>query len=334
MKAFIIKRYGKKEKPQLAEIAEPIVREDDVLVQIYAAGVNQLDSKIRDGEFKLILPYKPPFTLGHDVAGVITKVGSAVSKFKVGDEVYARASDHRIGTFAELISIRESDVAFKPKNLTMEEAASMPLVGLTAWQALSEKANLKKGQKVFIQAGSGGVGTFAIQLAKHLGATVATTTSAANIDLVKSLGADFVVDYKKIDFETILRNYDVVLNSQDQKTLEKSLRILKPGGKLISISGPPDPEFAKEIGAPWYIKLIMKLLSSRVRKKAKRLGVSFSFLFMRAEGNQLSQITSLIDSGVIRPVIDKVFPFEATNEAICYVESGRAKGKVVVKVRR
>jgi len=215
----------------------------------------------------------------------------------------------------------------------MEEAASIPLVGLTAWQALIEKADLKKGQKVFIQAGSGGVGTFAIQLAKHLGATVATTTSASNIDLVKSLGADIVIDYKKDDFEKILKGYDVVLNSQDAKTLEKSLRILKPGGKLISISGPPDPEFAKEIGSPWFVKLIMKLLSAGVKKKAKRLNVSFSFLFMRADGNQLSEITSLIDVGIIRPVVDKVFPFEATNEAMAYVEAGRAKGKVVIKIK-
>lgn len=332
MKAYIIKRYGKKEKLHFTEMAEPVAKENDVLVQIHATGVNLLDSKIRDGEFKLILPYKPPFTLGHDVAGVVTRVGSGVTKFKVGDEVYARPKDHRIGTFAQFIAINENDIAIKPKNLTMEEAASIPLVGLTAWQALIEKANLKKGQKVFIQAGSGGVGTFAIQLAKHLGATVATTTSATNVDLVKSLGADVVIDYKNDDFESVLYGYDVVLNSQDQKTLEKSLRVLKPGGKLISISGPPDPEFAKEIGAPWYVQLIMKLLSSGVKKKAKRLGVSFSFLFMRAQGNQLSRITSLIDSGIIRPVMDKVFPFEATNEAMAYVESGRAKGKVVVKV--
>ena len=332
MQAFISKRYGKKEKLHLTEIAEPVVKENDVLVQIHAAGVNVLDSKIRGGEFKLILPYKPPFTLGHDVAGVITKVGSGVTKFNVGDEVYARPADHRIGTFAEYIAIHESDVAIKPKNLTMEEAASIPLVGLTVWQVLIEKANLKKGQKVFIQAGSGGVGTFAIQLAKHLGATVATTTSAANIGLVKSLGADVVIDYKKDDFENRLQGYDVVLNSQDQKTLEKSLRVLKPGGKLISISGPPDSEFAEEIGAPWYVKLVVKLLSSGVKKKAKRLGVGFSFLFMRAQGEQLSQITKLVESGVIKPVMDKVFPFEQTNEAMAYIETGRAKGKIVIKV--
>jgi NADPH:quinone reductase-like Zn-dependent oxidoreductase len=332
MKAFIVTRYGKNEKLYFTETAQPVVLENDVQVQIYAAGVNLLDSKIRAGEFKLMLPYKPPFTLGHDVAGVVTKVGSRVTKFKVDDEVYARPRDHRIGTFAEFISINENDVAVKPKNLSMEEAASIPLVGLTVWQALIEKANLKKGQKVFIQAGSGGVGTFAIQLAKHLGATVATTTSTSNIGLVKSLGADVVIDYKKDDFETMLQGYDVVLNSQDQKTLEKSLRVLKPGGKLISISGPPDSEFAEEIGAPWYVKLIVKILSSGVNKKAKRLGVSFSFLLMRAQGGQLDQITKLIELGVIKPVVDKVFPFEQTNEAISYIEGGRAKGKVVVKV--
>ena len=332
MKAFILNRYGKKEKLHLSEIAEPVLNEQDVLVQVHAAGVNLLDSKIRDGEFKLILPYKTPIPLGHDVAGIVTKVGSKVGKFKVGDEVYARPADHRIGTFSEFIAIHQNDVALKPKNISMEEAASIPLVGLTAWQVLVEKANLKKGQKVFIQAGSGGVGTFAIQLAKHLGATVATTTSAANTDLVKSLGADVVIDYKKEDFETILNDYDVVLNSQDGKTLEKSLRVLKQGGKVISISGPPDPAFGQEIGANWFLTLVFKLLSAGIRKKAKRLGVNFSFLFMKAQGEQLGQITKLIESGVLKPVIDKVFPFAQTNEAMSYVESGRAKGKVVIKV--
>lgn len=333
MRAFIINRYSKKDKLQLTEIPEPVLQENDVLVKVHAAGVNLLDAKIRNGEFKLILPYKTPLILGHDVAGVVVKTGASVRKFKVGDEVYARPADYRIGTFAEFIAMHENDVAIKPKNLTMEEAASIPLVGLTAWQALIEKANLKKGQKVFIQAGSGGVGTFAIQLAKQLGATVATTTSTTNIDLVKSLGADIVIDYKKDDFEKKLKNYDVVLNSQDGKTLEKSMRVLKPGGKIISISGPPDPDFAKEIGSSWFVKLIMRLLSAGIRKKAKRLNVGFSFLFMKANGSQLGEITSLIDSGIIHPVIDKVFPFEATNEAMTYVENGRAKGKVVIKVR-
>ncbi|GAB3890227.1 NADP-dependent oxidoreductase [Larkinella knui] len=333
MKAFNINRYAKKGPLLATDLPEPILKDKDVLVQVHAASVNQLDSKIRDGEFKLLLPYRFPLILGNDVAGVITRIGAGVRNFKVGDEIYARPNKDRIGTFAEFIAIDEDDIALKPKNLTMEEAASIPLVGLTAWQALVEKADLKKGQNVFIQAGSGGVGTFAIQLAKHLGATVATTTSAENRELVKSLGADVVIDYRKEDFETILHDYDVVLNSQDPKTLEKSLRILKPGGKLISISGPPDPDFATEIGLNPVLKAVLYLLSYSTRKKAKRYGVHYSFLFMKASGNQLTKITSLIESGIIRPVIDKLFPFESTHEAVTYVESGRAKGKVVIQVK-
>lgn len=333
MKAFIVDRYGSKTGLRFGEVPIPEPREDEVLVQVHAAGVNLLDSKVTSGEFKLILPYRLPFVMGHDVAGVVVKVGAQVRQFKVGDEVYSRPDDFRIGAFAEYIAIRESSLALKPKALTMEEAASIPLVGLTAWQALVENAKLKNGQRVFIQAGSGGVGTFAIQLAKHLGATVATTTSTANIGLVKSLGADVVIDYKKQDFENILRDYDVVLNSQDGKTLNKSLRVLKGGGKLISISGPPDPEFGREIGAPWFVRLVMRMLSAGIRRKAKRCGIHFSFLFMKAAGNQLREITRLIDAGNIRPVVDRVFPFESTNEAMAYVETGRAKGKVVVKIK-
>ena len=333
MKAFVLERYGKKRALRPAEAPTPELRDEEVLVEVHAAGVNLLDAKIRDGEFKLILPYHLPIILGHDVAGVVVKAGPRVRQFKPGDEVYARPDDFRIGTFAEFVAVKEASLALKPGNLTMEEAASIPLVGLTAWQALIERANLKKGQKVFIQAGSGGVGTFAIQLAKHLGATVATTTSAANFGLVKRLGADVVIDYKTQDFENVLRDYDVVLNSQDGKTLEKSLRVLKGDGKLISISGPPDPDFGTEIAAPGLVKLVMRLLSSGVRRKAKGRGIGYSFLFMKANGSQLREITRLIEAGAIRPVMDRVFPFASTNEALAYVEGGRAKGKVVVKIR-
>jgi NADPH:quinone reductase-like Zn-dependent oxidoreductase len=333
MRAFIVDRYGKKERLRAADVAEPELREDEVLIQVHATAVNMLDSKLRNGEFKLILPYRTPFVLGHDVAGVVVRVGQRVRQFRRGDEVYARPDDFRIGTFAERVAVKESSVAIKPRNITMEEAASIPLVGLTAWQALVEQAKLKQGQKVFIQAGSGGVGTFAIQLAKHLGATVATTTSAGNVALVKSLGADVVIDYKQDDFEAHLSGYDVVLHSQDGKTLAKSLGVLQPGGSLISISGPPDPQFAQDIQAPWLVKQVMRALSFGVRRQAQRLKVGYAFLFMKASGSQLRQITPLIESGAIRPVIDKVFPFEATNEALAYVESGRAKGKVVIKVR-
>ena len=333
MKAFILDRYGSNVALRAGEMADPDVREDEVLVQVHAAGVNLLDSKIRSGEFKLILPYRAPFVLGHDVAGVVVRVGARVKHFKPGDEVYARPADHRIGTFAELIALQEKDVALKPKKLTMEEAASLPLVGLTAWQALVERGQLKRGQKVFIQTGSGGVGTFAIQLAKHLGATVATTTSTSNVELVRSLGADVVVDYKKEDFETKLSGYDLVLHSQDGRALGKSLRVLRTGGRLVSISGPPNPEFAEDIGAPWFVKLVTRALSLSARRKARSLDTKYSFLFMRASGDQLQRIAALVDAGVIRPVLDKVFPFHSTNEALAYVKTGRARGKVVIKVK-
>jgi NADPH:quinone reductase-like Zn-dependent oxidoreductase len=333
MKAFILDRYGSADRVRAGDVPDPEPREDEVLVQVHAAGVNLLDSKIRNGEFKLILPYRLPLVLGHDVAGVVVRVGSRVRRFKRGDEVYARPADGRIGAFAELIAIKEEDVATKPKALSMEEAASIPLVGLTAWQALIERARLKKGQTVLIHAGSGGVGTFAIQLAKHVGATVATTTSTANVDLVRSLGADIAIDYKKEDFADVLRDYDVVLNSLDKVTLEKSLRVLKPGGQLISISGPPDAAFARSIGASWVLRMIMGFLNYGIRSKAKRRQAHYSFLFMRANGDQLSKITSLIDAGTIRPVVDRVFPFASTKEAMAHVESGRAKGKVVVSLR-
>jgi NADPH:quinone reductase-like Zn-dependent oxidoreductase len=333
MKAFILDRYGREEALRFGEMPEPELRDDDVLVEVHAAGVNPLDSKIRDGEFKLILPYRLPLVLGNDVAGVVVRVGAKVRGFKPGDAVYARPDKDRIGTFAQFIAVNEADLAMKPGNLDMEEAASIPLVALTAWQALVERAKLKRGQKVLIHAGAGGVGTFAIQLAKHIGATVATTTSAANAGLVRSLGADVVIDYKTEDFEAILSGYDVVLNSLGADILEKSLRVLKPGGQLISISGPPDVAFAKENGSNWFLRQVMRLLSFGIRRKARRARVGYSFLFMRANGGQLRQITALIESGIIRPVIDRVFPFEATNDALAYIETGRSKGKVVVRIR-
>ncbi|GAB3037833.1 NADP-dependent oxidoreductase [Spirosoma pulveris] len=333
MKAFIISKYDKKGAMQLSDAPEPIVGDNDVLVDIHAAGLNLLDSKLKAGEFKLILPYKLPLILGHDVAGVILKVGKQVKRFKVGDEVYSRPADGRIGTFAERIAIHENDVALKPKNLSMTEAASLPLVALTAWQALTEHLSVKKGQQIFIQAGSGGVGTIAIQLAKHLGATVATTAGVASFDALKKLGADVLIDYKTQDFETILNNYDGVLNSQDTKTLEKSLNILKPGGKVVSISGPPTADLANQTGAAWFVKLILSLLSRGIRSKARKRQIDYSFLFMRADGGQLSKLANLVETDALKPVMDKVYPFDKANEALAYVESGRAKGKVVIKMK-
>jgi NADPH:quinone reductase-like Zn-dependent oxidoreductase len=247
--------------------------------------------------------------------------------------VYARADDDRIGTFAEGIAIKEDSLALKPANLSMEEAASIPLVALTAWQSLVEKGGLKKGQKVLIQAGSGGVGTISIQLAKHFGAVVATTASAVNADLLKCLGADIVIDYKKEDFSTKLKGYDLVIDTQGGDTLKRSLRVLKQGGKLIGIAGPPDSEFARQRGVNGFVSLVMRLLSYGIRKAARRSGASYSFHFMTASGQQLGEITKLIEAGHIRPVVDRVFPFEETKQALDYVETGRTKGKVVIKVR-
>ena len=330
MQAFIVDKYKKKDPLRLVEMPESQVGQNDVLVRIQATAINLLNSKIRDGEFKLFLPYKPPFIRGHDLAGTVIGVGANVRGFKAGDEVHARPRDHRVGTFAEFVAVNQADLAMKPASLSMEQAASIPLVGLTAWQALVEVGRVKPGQKVFIQAGSGGVGTFAIQLAKHLGATVATTTSAANTALVKSLGADVVIDYKTQDFEQVLSGYDLVLNSQDPKTLAKSLNVLKPGGQLISISGPPDVPFAKSLKLNFFLRFVMSMLSRGVRRKASARGVGYKFLFMHADGAQLTQIAKLIDAGVIRPVVEKVFPFAQTAEALAYVETGRARGKVVV----
>jgi NADPH:quinone reductase-like Zn-dependent oxidoreductase len=330
VRAFAVGRYGSQDGVQMREISEPGIGEHDVLVQVRAASVNLLDAKIRDGEFKRILPYRVPFVLGNDLAGVVVRVGSAVRSFAPGDEVYARPGTDAIGTFAELAAVHEDDLALKPATLSMEESAALPLVALTAWQALVERANLRPGQKVLVHAGSGGVGTIAIQLARHLGAHVATTTGTANIGWVKDLGADVVIDYKRDDFEKVLRDYDVVLDSLGGQTLGKSLRVFKPGGIAIGIVGPPDPGFAREIGANPAVRLATVLLSGRTRLRARRRHVRYSFLFMKASGEQLRAIAALVDAGTIRPVLDRVFPFESTKDALAYAESGQAKGKVVV----
>lgn len=332
MKAFIIDRYGS-DRGRMGDVPAPEPRDDDVLVQVHAASINPLDLRIRDGKLKLILPYRLPLILGNDLAGVVVRVGTAVRRFKPGDEVYARTDTDRIGAFAELIAINEASVALKPTSLSMEEAASLPLVALTAWQTLIERANLKAGQRVLIHAGSGGVGTIAIQLAKHLGASVATTTSTVNVEWVKGLGADIVIDYTKDAFEAVLHDYDVVLDTLGGAALGKSLRVLKPGGKLVSIAGPPDRTFADAMGLPWVLRQIIGLLSYRIRASARRYGASYSFLFMQPSGDQLRELALLFDAGTMRPVVDRVFPFESTTQALAYVDEGRAKGKVVVKMR-
>ncbi len=333
MKAFALTRYGKKDTVSAVERAVPDLGDDDVLVQIHATSINPLDLKIRNGELKPLLPYKLPLVLGNDLAGIVVKTGPRVRRFAPGDAVYAKPNQDRIGTFAEYLAVNENDVARKPDSIDMNEAAALPLVSLTAWQALVDKARLRPGQKVLIHAGSGGLGSIAIQLAKHLGATVATTTSTKNVEWVKELGADIVIDYKTKDFATELRDYDVVLDTQGGETLDKSFQVVKPGGTVISVAGPPEPDFAREFGANWLLIQAMRALSFSVRRKAKRRSVHYSFLFMTANGDQLRELAALVDAGAIHPIIDRVYPFDATLDALAYVENGRATGKVVVTVR-
>ncbi|WP_179423473.1 NADP-dependent oxidoreductase [Pedococcus badiiscoriae] len=330
MLAFVVEKYGE-DGLRAADVPEPGVGERDVLVRAAAASINPLDKLVRNGEFKQLLKHKRPFTLGHDVAGVVTQVGTKVRDFKVGDEVYARPRDYRIGTFAELIAIDQDDVAPKPASLTLQEAAAVPLVALAAWQILVERAEVQPGQKVLVHAGAGGLGSTVVQLAKHLGATVATTTGTATVELVRSLGADVVVDYTQEDFAEVLSGYDLVIDSLGGDNLARSLTVLKPGGRAIGVAGPPDSGFAKQLGGPGILGLVMNAISRKVRRKAKALGVSYEFFFMHASGSQLRTLGALYDSGALRPVIDSVFPFEQTLEAMAYVEQGRTRaGKVVV----
>ncbi|TDO58842.1 alcohol dehydrogenase [Kribbella sp. VKM Ac-2571] len=330
MRAFVVKEY--KGPVEQADVPEPVVGEHDVLVQVGAAGLNVLDEKIRAGEFRQILPYKLPLILGNDVAGTVLGVGAKVRGFRPGDEIYARPGKDRIGTFAERIAVAEADLALKPASVSLVEAASLPLVALTAWQALVERGNVQPGQRVLIHAGSGGVGTIAIQLAKYLGATVATTVSAGNADFVRELGADFVIDYRSQDFEQLVEGYDLVLDSLGGENLEKSLRVLRPGGKAVGIAGPPDAAFGREVGASPVLRLVMAALSSRIRRQARRLGVTYEFLFMRASGDQLRQITALVDSGVLRPVVGRVFDFDQTAQAVQSLDKGGIRGKAVISI--
>jgi NADPH:quinone reductase-like Zn-dependent oxidoreductase len=328
MKAFVVETYGKSGL-RAAQVPDPTIGPRDVLVRVCAASVNPLDKMLRNGEFKLLLKYRTPFVLGHDLAGVVTHVGAEVRDHNVGDEIYARPRDLRIGAFAEYIAVDHADIALKPTSLTMEESAAIPLVALAAWQALVELAQVKPGQKILIHAGAGGLGSTVIQLAKHLGAYVATTANGKDAEKVRDLGADEVIDYTKADFTGSLSGYDVVLDSLGGDNLAKSLTVLKPGGLAISVVGPPDPAFAAQLGRP-LLKPVMALLSRKVRAQARRLGVRYSFFFMRADGAQLKTLAALYDVGALRPVLDRTFPFDETLDAMAYVEQGRAKGKIVV----
>lgn len=332
MRAMVIDKYGKVPM-RMTEMPTPEINEYEVLAEIHAASINPIDFKIRDGKVKLLLKYKMPLILGNDFSGVIVKVGTKVTQFKVGDEIYARPRKDKIGTFAEYIAIHEDDIALKPKNLTFEEAASIPLVGLTSYQALHDIMQLQKGQKILIHAGSGGVGTFAIQLAKIMGATVATTASEAGENLVKSLGADEIINYKKEKFEDILKNYYAVFDTLGGTTLEKSFDIIKSEGNIVSVSGMPNARFGKEFGSGFFKTLLFSLASKKLTALEKKHNAQYSFLFMKPSGDQLRIIAKYIESGQIKPIIDRIFPFEDTQKAMEYSESGRAKGKIIVKIK-
>jgi NADPH:quinone reductase-like Zn-dependent oxidoreductase len=333
MRALVLKRHARPDQVAFVDTPRPVPKPDEILVQVHAAGLNPIDNMIPKGTFKPILRFQLPATLGSDLAGVVVEVGSRVTRFKPGDAVFASIFDLGAGALAEFALVPENAAALKPVNLDFVQAASIPMVGLTSWQALKDRAHLKPGQKVFIPAGAGGIGTFAIQLAKYLGVKVGTTTSTGNVDLVRSLGAGEVIDYKKQEFEEVLQDYDAVLGTVRGDAIEKSLRILKSGSTVVSLVGPPDAAFARARGMNFFMVLVFGLLSRKIIRHAKKRGVAYSFLFVHPDGSQLAEIGELLKAGRIRPVIDKVFPFEQAKEALAYLEKGRAKGKVVVQMR-
>ncbi len=333
MKALTFKRYGKSPEIGFTDVALPTLKPDELLVQVHAAAINPVDNIIPTGMFKPVLHFKLPATLGSDLAGVVTKVGSRVTRFKPGDAVFASIFDLGTGSIAEFAVVPEQAAALKPDNLDFIQAASIPMVGLTSWQVLKERLNLRAGQKVFIPAGSGGIGSFAIQLAKHLGVKVGTTTSTGNVSLVNNLGADEIVDYKKQEFEKVLHGYDAVFATVKGDAIEKSLDILKPGSKIVSIVGPLDVAFARAKRLNFVLRFVFGLMSRKIIQLAKKQGTSYEFHFVRPDGAQLAEIGKLLSSERIKPVIDKVFPFDEAKSALEYLVQGRAKGKVVVKIK-
>ena len=313
MKAMRISEFNKNAKLQMGDVQIPEVRSLDVLAEIHAASVNPLDIKIRNG---LRAGYPLPLTMGSDFAGIVVKTGDGETKFKTGDRVYGRPNQKRIGTFAEYIAADQNDIALIPENLSLEQAAAVPLVGLTSYQMLTEVLQIKPGQKLLIHAGSGGIGSFAIQLAKALGAFVATTTITPNVEWVKALGADIVIDYRQQKFEEELRDYNAVFDTLGGQSLIDSFQVVQKGGKIGSLIG------LSGDGA-----------EQRLKELQSETGVSYQYYYMRPDGKQLSRITQYIEQGQIKPVIDRIFPFEEAQQAIEYSESGHAKGKIILKIK-
>lgn len=332
MKAAIIDRYGKNDLVRVSDVPIPSLGDLDLMVQVRAASVNPVDTKIRDGKLKILLKYHFPLVLGNDLSGVVTAVGSRVKRLEVGDAVYARLDKERMGAFAEYAAVSEGAAASKPKNVTFEEAASLPLVALTAWQALVELGKLSSGQRVLIHAGSGGVGTVAIQLAHYLGATVLTTVGQRNVDLVKRLGADIAIDYRSARFEEVAKDCDLVLDSAGGETLLRSFDCVKRGGVVVSIGSTPSAAFARTWGLNPLLVFVIGLMARKVMSASRRQGARYVYLFMCADGEQLRQITKLVESGAIKPLVDKIFPLDEVRNALAYSESGRETGKVIIKL--
>lgn len=332
MQALTFKGYGKLADIGFSNIAQAELKANEIRVKVHAAALNPIDNMILTGMFKPVLHFQLPATIGSDLAGVVTETGSQVTRFKVGDAAFASIFDTGTGAVAEYAVVAETAAALKPANLDFVQAASIPMVGLTSWQALKQRAGIQPGQKVFIPAGSGGIGTFAIQLAKYFGAEVATTTSSKNLALVKSLGADQVIDYTKQEFDKVLQDYDIALGTIKDDAIEKSIGILKPGGKIVSLVGPLDKAFAQARKLNFVLKFVFGLMSRKIIAQAKKRQVSYAFLFMRPDGAQLTEIGKLLETERIKPTIDKVFAFEQAKEALAYLAQGRAKGKVVIKI--
>ena len=331
MKAMGISRYHQK---QLEEFVLPIpaIAPDEVLVEVHAASVNPVDFKIRDGVLRLLIDYRMPLVLGFDFAGTVVKTGSQVTRFKVGDEVYGLPRRTMVGTFAQFFAVKAADIALKPKNLDFEQAASVPLVGLTTYQAFNELMGLRSGESILIQAGAGGIGTFAIQLAKIMGAYVATTASEKGRALVERLGADEVIDYRTTDFWKVLHGYDCLYDVFGGKSLDEGFKILRRGGRVVSLNGTPNARFGKTQRLGFWKTEALRVASLPLTLREKRYDVTYNMIFVRPDARQLAILAGLYEEGRLVPVVDKVFPLAEAQAALDYSQSGRAKGKIVLKV--
>jgi NADPH:quinone reductase-like Zn-dependent oxidoreductase len=331
MRAYILKHYGGPEGSRLMEVPAPAPGPRDILVAVRAAGLNPVDFKFRQGKLRAILRPQLPFVLGNELAGEVIAVGSEVKRFRVGDRVFARVAKHRAGAFAEQACVDEVDAAPMPRDLDFAAAAAVPLAGLTALQALRDELDVKPEQKLFISGGAGGVGTSAIQIAKWLGAHVTTTASPRGEALVRSLGADEVIDYTSQDISKMGARFDAGFDLVGGKTLEQMFEIMKPGTKVVSIAALPEPQTAiKDLAGRRVLSALFWIISYGIRSRARRAGIRYRYLFMHPSGSDLAQLAELIEQGKLRVTVDKTYPFANISDALAYVESGRAKGKVVV----